>query len=61
MELGIQVELGVSPAEEERAVSRQSHPPQVSYEVGRVLVVVVHPLSTKKIIDSVSNYTTCIL
>ena len=48
VELGIQAGLEVLPTEEVHVMPRQPPHPQVSYEVGRVLVVVVHPLSTKR-------------
>ena len=46
--LEILKELGVLPMDEERVVLRQPPHPQVPYEVGRILVVVVYPLSRKE-------------
>ena len=48
VELGIQGRLGALPMEEERELSRMLPRPQVPYEVNRILVVVVYPLSTKR-------------
>ena len=48
VELGIQAGLKVLPTEEEYVMPRQSPHPQVPYEVGCILVMVVHPLSRKK-------------
>ena len=53
VELGIQAGPEVLLAEEEHVVPRQPPHPQVSYEIGRILVLVVYPLSTKEIINLV--------
>ena len=47
VELGIQARPGALLVEEEGVVLRQSSLSQVPYEVGRVLDMVVYPLSTK--------------
>ena len=47
LELGIQARPEAPPAKEERVVPGQPPRSQVPYEVGRVLVAVVYPLSTK--------------
>ena len=48
VELGIQAGPKVLPTKEEYVMPRQPLHPQVPYEVGCVLVVVVHPLSRKR-------------
>ena len=47
MELGIQVGPGALSTKEECVVPRQPFRPQVPYEVGHALVMVVYLLSTK--------------
>ena len=54
--LGIQVGPEALSVKEKRVVPRQHLHPQVPYEVGRILVVVVHLLSNKKEINDTVSY-----
>ena len=53
--LVISAGLRALPAKEKREVPRQPPRPQVPYEVGRILIVMVYPLFTKGTNSSISH------